>query len=84
MYVQLITHCCAQEAIVNKVEHVQFLMEEHVQTNIIVQLKMPIDYLLIDRLRSMQEAVQQSFYQHFGFELDAINIHIKSLEKKRK
>lgn len=84
VYVQLITHCCAQVDIVNKVEHVQFLLEEHVQANIIVQLKMPIDYILIDRLRSIQEAVQQSFYKHFGFELDAINIHIKSIGKKRK
>lgn len=84
VYVQLITYCCAQEAIVNKVEHVQFLMEEQVQANISVQLKMPIDYLLSDCLKSMQEAVQQSFYQHFGFELDTINIHVKSIEKKRK
>lgn len=84
VYVQLITHCCVQEAIVNKVEHVQFLMEEHVQTNITVQLIAPIDYQLQDKLKSMQEAVQQSFYLHFGFELDAINIHIKSVAKKRK
>ncbi|MFJ7952828.1 hypothetical protein ACIQZG_14995 [Lysinibacillus sp. NPDC096418] len=84
VYVQLLTHCCAQEAIVNKVEHVQFLMEEHVKTNITVQLIAPIDYQLQDKLKSMQEAVQQSFYLHFGFELDAINIHIKSVAKKRK
>lgn len=84
VYVQLLTHCCSQEAIINKVEHVQFLMDELVQANISVQLKMPIDYLLPEHVSNMQEAVQHSFYQHFGFELDAINIHIKSVEKKRK
>lgn len=84
VYIQLITYCCAQDEIVNKVEHVQFLMEEQVQTNISVQLKMPINYLLPDRFKRLQEVVQQSFHQHFGFELDAINIYIKTMQKKRK
>lgn len=84
VYVQLITYCCTQETIVHKVEHVQFAFGEKVQTNITIQLKMPLDYSLPERLYHMQEAVQATFYQHFGFELDAINIHIKSVEKKRK
>ena len=84
VYVQLLTYCSAQEEIVHKVDHVQFIMEEQVQAIIFVQLKMPILYLLPKRIKEMQEAIQHSFYHHFGFELDAIHIHIKSLEKKRK
>lgn len=84
VYVQLLTYCSAQEDIVHKVDHVQFIMEEQVLANISVQLKMPIHYLLPKRLKDMQEAIQKSFHLHFGFELDAIHIHIQSLEKKRK
>ncbi|QDQ02798.1 hypothetical protein FOH38_21400 [Lysinibacillus fusiformis] len=84
VYVQLITYCCLQQEIVHKVEQVQFILGEQAKANITLQLKMPIDYSLRDRLHQLQEAVQTAFYQHFGYELDAIHLHIKSAVLKRK
>ncbi|MGN4125276.1 hypothetical protein ACMGD3_09745 [Lysinibacillus sphaericus] len=84
VYVQLITYCCTQQEIVHKVEQVQFMLGEQAKANITLQLMLPINYSLPERLYHVQEAVQASFYQHFGYELDAIHLHIKSVMLKRK
>ena len=81
VYVQLLTYCCRKQAIVQKVEQVQFILGEQVQAIVTIQLKLPIDYPLKDRLHALQQAVQQEFYQHFGYELDAIHLHVKTAKK---
>ena len=84
VYVQLLTYCCAQHDIVHKVEQVQLTLGEHAFTTITLQLKVPIDYSLPDQLYALQKNVQSDFFQHFGYELDAIHLHIKLAILKRK
>ncbi|MFJ7666575.1 hypothetical protein ACIQXI_05670 [Lysinibacillus sp. NPDC097195] len=84
VYVQLLAHSCKQQDIVHKVEHIQFILGEHAKATIALQLKMPIDYSIPRRVYQLQEAVQQSFFQHFGYELDNINIYVHSALQKKK
>ncbi len=84
VYVQLLTYCCAQHDIVHKVEQVQLTLGEHAFTTITLQLKVPINYSLPDQLYALQKNVQSDFIQHFGYELDAIHLHIKLAILKRK
>lgn len=84
VYVQLLSFCCNQQDIVQKVEHIQFVLGEQAKATITLQLKMPIDYGLPRRLYQLQEAVQQSFFQHFGYELDVINLYVHSALPKKK
>lgn len=84
VYVQLLTYTCKQQDIVQKVEQIQFSLGEQAKVIISLQLKMPIDYSLPRRLYQLQEDVQQSFYQHFGYELDGINVQVHSVVQKRK
>jgi len=84
VYVQLLTYCCAQHDIVHKVEQVQLTLGEQALTTITLQLKVPIDYSLPDQLYALQKNVQSDFFQHFGYELDAIHLHIKLAILKRK
>ncbi|CAM5301592.1 putative protein OS=Lysinibacillus sphaericus OX=1421 GN=LS41612_12000 PE=4 SV=1 [Lysinibacillus sphaericus] len=84
VYVQLLTYICKQQDIVQKVEQIQFSLGEQAKVIISLQLKMPIDYSLPRRLYQLQEDVQHSFYQHFGYELDAINVQVHSVVQKRK
>jgi len=84
VYVQLLSFCCDQQDIVQKVEQIQFTLGEQAKATISLQLKMPIDYVLPRRLHQLQEAVQRSFFQHFGYELDAINLYVHSAWPKKK
>lgn len=84
VYVQLLTYCCVQHDIVHKVEQVQLTIGEQAFTTITLQLKVPIDYSLPDQLYAIQKNVQSEFFQHFGYELDAIHLHIKLAILKRK
>ncbi|AVK85074.1 hypothetical protein C3943_16805 [Lysinibacillus sp. B2A1] len=84
VYVQLLTYCCSQHDIVHKVEQVQLTLGEQAFTTITLQLKVPIDYSLPDQLYALQKNVQADFYQHFGYELDAIHLHIKLAIIKRR
>ncbi|PJO44965.1 hypothetical protein [Lysinibacillus xylanilyticus] len=84
VYVQLLTYCCAKQDIVHKVEHVQFVLGDLAQATITLQLKLPINYSLPERLYALQKMIQDEFHQHFGYELDAIHLQIKSVELKRK
>ncbi|WP_368072740.1 hypothetical protein [Lysinibacillus xylanilyticus] len=84
VYVQLLTYCCTKQNIVHKVEQVQFHFGELAQATITLQLKLPINYSLPDRLYELQRTIQAEFSQHFGYELDAIHLHIKSVVIKRK
>ncbi|MEG0260442.1 MAG: hypothetical protein RR595_09680 [Lysinibacillus sp.] len=83
VYIQLIEHCCRTYPIVKKVEHVHFVIGEQIQTDIVVQLKAPITYDLQKRIHHMQQTLQQLFYAHFGYEIDTINVTVKSLEKRK-
>ena len=84
VYVQLLTYCCNQQDIVQKVEQIQFSLGEQAKVTISLQLKMPIDYLLPHRLYQLQEEIQRSFFQHFGYELDVINLNVHVTLHKRK
>ncbi len=84
VYVQLLTYCCNEQDIVQKVEHIHFSLGEQAKATISLQLKMPIDYLLPRRLYLLQEEVQRSFLQHFGYELDVINLYVHPAMHKRK
>ncbi|MGE7909542.1 hypothetical protein [Lysinibacillus xylanilyticus] len=84
VYVQLLTYCCAKQDIVHKVEHVQFALGDLAQATITLQLKLPINYSLSEQLYALQKMIQDEFHQHFGYELDAIHLQIKSVELKRK
>lgn len=84
VYVQLLTYCCSQQAIVQKVEQAQFVLGDQVQANLTIQVKLPIDYPLAARLVELQRTVQQDFYLHFGYELDAIHVHVKTALQKKK
>lgn len=84
VYVQLLTYCCSQHDIVHKVEQVQLTLGEQAFTTITLQLKVPIDYSLPDQLYALQKNVQADFYKHFGYELDAIHLHIKLAIIKRR
>lgn len=84
VYVQLLTYCCAKQDNVQKVEHVHFVLGDLAQATITLQLKLPIHYSLPDRLHTLQKTIQEEFYRHFGYELDAIHLHIKSVALKRK
>lgn len=84
VYVQLLTYCCAQHDIVHKVEQVQLTLGEQAFTTITLQLKVPIDYSLPNQLYALQKNVQSDFFQHFGYELDAIHLHIKLAILKKK
>ncbi|MFJ7367831.1 AAA family ATPase [Lysinibacillus sp. NPDC098008] len=81
VYVQLLTHSCRQQALVHKVEHVQFLLGEQAQAILTIQIKLPLDGSLAERLYALQQAVQQEFYQHFDYELDAIHLHVKAAKR---
>ena len=61
VYVQLLTYCCSQQAIVQKVEQAQFVLGDQVQAILTIQVKLPIDYPLAARLLALQQAVQQDF-----------------------
>ncbi|UZM97685.1 hypothetical protein OL548_21765 [Lysinibacillus sp. MHQ-1] len=65
-------------------EQVQFVLGEQVQAILSLQVRLPIDYPLAARLYNLQQAVQTEFYQHFGYELDAIHVHAKSGIQKKK
>lgn len=84
VYVDLLTYCCNQQAIVQKVEHAQFVLGDQVQAILTIQVKLPIDYPLAARVLELQQAVQESFYLHFGYELDAIHVHVKAALQKKK
>jgi adenylate kinase family enzyme len=84
VYVQLLTYCCQQQDFVQKVEQVQFVLGEQVQAILTLQVRLPIDYPLAERLYNLQQAVQTEFYAHFGYELDAIHVHAKSGIQKKK
>ncbi len=84
VYVQLLTYCCQQQDFVQKVEQVQFVLGEQVQAILTLQVRLPIDYPLAERLYNLQQAVQTEFYEHFGYELDAIHVHAKSGIQKKK
>ncbi len=84
VYVQLLMYCCAKQDVVHKVEHIQFVLGDLAQATITLQLKLPINYSLADRLYALQKTIQAEFHQHFGYELDAIHLHIKSVVLKQK
>ncbi|WP_155591117.1 ATP-binding protein [Lysinibacillus cavernae] len=84
VYVQLLTYCCSKQDIVQKVEQAQFVLGDQVQAILTIQVKLPIDYPLATRLYTLQQAVQDEFYHHFGYELDAIHVHVKAAMQKKK
>ncbi|MGG2073829.1 ATP-binding protein [Lysinibacillus irui] len=84
VYVDLLTYCCNQQAIVQKVEHAQFVLGDQAEAILTIQVKLPIDYPLAAHVLELQRAVQESFYLHFGYELDAIHVQVKvALQKKK-